>query len=65
MAALGAALTAVKPPALQERYGLLLFLKKIGRGDWIRTSDSCLPKTVLYQAELHPENGDSYKVAAG
>src|SRR4051812_14980711 len=26
-----------------------------GRGDWIRTSDSCVPNAVLYQAELHPE----------
>jgi hypothetical protein len=24
------------------------------RGDWIRTSGPCLPKAVLYQAELHP-----------
>ena len=31
--------------------------EKNGRGDWIRTSDSCLPKTVLYQAELHPDGG--------
>ena len=26
-----------------------------GRGEWIRTTGPCLPKTVLYQAELHPE----------
>ena len=26
-----------------------------GRGERIRTSGPCLPKTVLYQAELHPE----------
>ncbi len=26
----------------------------IGRGEKIRTSGPCLPKTVLYQAELHP-----------
>ncbi len=30
-------------------------MSEIGRGDWIRTSDPRLPKTVLYQAELHPE----------
>ena len=26
-----------------------------GRGERIRTSGSCLPKAVLYQAELHPD----------
>ena len=25
-----------------------------GRGERIRTSDSCVPNAVLYQAELHP-----------
>ena len=29
----------------------------IGRGERIRTSDSCVPNAVLYQAELHPESG--------
>ena len=29
--------------------------KKIGRGERIRTSDSCVPNAVLYQAELHPD----------
>ena len=24
-----------------------------GRSEWIRTTGPCLPKTVLYQAELH------------
>ena len=28
---------------------------KRGRGERIRTSDSCVPNAVLYQAELHPE----------
>jgi hypothetical protein len=28
----------------------------IGRGDRIRTYDPCLPKAVLYQAELHPDD---------
>jgi hypothetical protein len=28
---------------------------KHGRGERIRTSDSCVPNAVLYQAELHPE----------
>ena len=26
-----------------------------GRSGWIRTSGPCLPKTVLYQAELHSD----------
>lgn len=26
-----------------------------GRGDMIRTCDSCVPNAVLYQAELHPD----------
>ena len=29
------------------------YVKKTGRSEWIRTTDPCLPKTVLYQAELH------------
>ena len=29
--------------------------KPNGRGERIRTSDSCVPNAVLYQAELHPE----------
>ena len=28
-----------------------------GRGERIRTSDSCVPNAVLYQAELRPESG--------
>lgn len=30
-------------------------LRKCGRGKRIRTSGPCLPKTVLYQAELFPD----------
>ena len=33
-------------------------LYEIGRGERIRTSDSCVPNAVLYQAELHPDCGD-------
>ncbi len=33
----------------------LINKEKIGRGEKIRTSGPCLPKAVLYQAELHPE----------
>ena len=33
-----------------------------GRGERIRTSDSCVPNAVLYQAELRPDrNNDSAK----
>ena len=28
----------------------------VGRGEWIRTTGPCLPKAVLCQTELHPEN---------
>ena len=28
---------------------------RIGRGERIRTSDSCVPNAVLYQAELRPD----------
>jgi hypothetical protein len=30
-------------------------IKDDGRGERIRTSDSCVPNAVLYQAELHPD----------
>jgi hypothetical protein len=30
-----------------------------GRGERIRTSDSCVPNAVLYQAELRPDRGDN------
>ena len=32
-----------------------LFQELIGRGERIRTSDSCVPNAVLYQAELRPD----------
>ena len=34
-----------------------------GRGERIRTSDSCVPNAVLYQTELHPE--DTHLLATG
>ncbi len=34
-------------------------VKWIGRGERIRTSDSCVPNAVLYQAELRPDRGDN------
>lgn len=33
-------------------------MQEIGRGERIRTSGPCLPKTVLYQAELLPDAQD-------
>ena len=30
-------------------------VQSIGRGERVRTSDSCVPNAVLYQAELHPD----------
>ena len=35
-----------------------------GRSDWTRTSDPRLPKTVLYQAELHSEGARVYALSA-
>ena len=32
----------------------------VGRGERIRTSDSCVPNAVLYQAELHPDGEFQY-----
>jgi hypothetical protein len=31
-----------------------LYSPKANRGDWIRTSDLCVPNAALYQAEPHP-----------
>ena len=31
------------------------FLRKIGRGEWIRTTDPSVPNRVLYQAEPRPD----------
>ena len=38
------------PPASQPTE------ERSGRGERIRTSDSCVPNAVLYQAELHPDD---------
>ena len=35
-----------------------------GRGERIRTSDSCVPNAVLYQTELHPEDKHLLPAAA-
>ena len=41
---------------------MLYAAMKCGRGERIRTSDSCVPNAVLYQAELRPDrNNDSAK----
>ena len=34
-----------------------------GRGERIRTSGPCLPKTVLYQAELLPDRAKIYAIS--
>ena len=34
---------------------LLMLKEKIGRDDWIRTSDPLTPSQVRYQAALHPD----------
>ena len=34
---------------------IILFFWKIGRDDWIRTSDPFVPNEVRYQAALHPD----------
>ena len=39
-------------------------LETVGRGERIRTSGPCLPKTVLYQAELLPDRCQT-RIAAG
>ena len=41
------------------------FEGKGGRGERIRTSGPCLPKTVLYQAELHSDRGAANTPARG
>ena len=43
-------------------------VKIIGRGERIRTSGPCLPKTVLYQAELLPDRirpDDGFAIPTG
>lgn len=54
-----------KKPATLARYRLSAkgvgkhlheFDHMSGRGERIRTSDSCVPNAVLYQAELRPES---------
>ena len=37
----------------------------VGRGKRIRTSGPCLPKTVLYQAELFPDRSGSARAPLG
>jgi hypothetical protein len=31
------------------------FVRKVGRGEWIRTTDPSVPNRVLYQAEPRPD----------
>ena len=39
---------------VENHAALFMSLCLDGRGERIRTSDSCVPNAVLYQAELHP-----------
>ncbi len=39
---------------------MILPVDRYGRSEWIRTTDPCLPKTVLYQAELHSVGRAAY-----
>mgnify|MGYP007079334872 CR=1 FL=1 len=38
-------------------------VEKNGRSEWIRTTGPCLPKTVLYQAELHSDRAGAGLIA--
>ncbi len=51
----------IRPPQVTK---YLTNQEKTGRGEKIRTSGPCLPKAVLYQAELHPDEGVVIRVAA-
>ena len=42
----------------------LFLIPKTGRGKRIRTSGPCLPKTVLYQAELFPDRSFTPEMGA-
>ena len=45
-----------RPRVLRIDANILIFLRlSAGRSEWIRTTGPCLPKTVLYQAELHSD----------
>ena len=45
--------------------GILKCAGMVGRSEWIRTTGPCLPKTVLYQAELHSDVARNADQAAG
>ena len=48
---------ATKPQPKQKQIvrNLLFYIRKIGRGERIRTSGLHVPNVALYQAKLHPE----------
>ena len=50
-----AAAETKKPASAGYRLALGSLGLLLGRGEWIRTSDTCVPNAVLYQAELHPD----------
>ena len=48
------------PSFIEQRFGTMgsewaMRKSKIGRGDWIRTSDPLRPRQVRYQAALRPD----------
>ena len=45
----------VLPQTLQTLQAIKMLGRKIGRDDWIRTSDPLTPSQVRYQAAPHPE----------
>ncbi len=45
-----------KHPEIKKPPRRRFFKGNPGRGERIRTSDSCVPNAVLYQAELHPDS---------
>ena len=46
--------TPAVTPSMRVAAGSVRKLLKVGRGDWIRTSDPLLPKQMRYQAALLP-----------
>src|SRR3546814_13245075 len=56
----GGSIGTASPCLFQGRNG-----GKLGRGERIRTSGPCLPKTVLYQAELLPDRSGAGGSARG
>ncbi len=52
-------------PTYKKRRRKICNMEEIGRGERIRTSGPCLPKAVLYQAELLPDGVNRCLLLAG